>query len=46
MLFKNSVRTSKSTPHFTITNVNGLIMFKEINRRLLWELYETYKYTL
>jgi hypothetical protein len=31
MLFKNSVRTSKRTPHFTITKINWLTLFKEIN---------------
>jgi hypothetical protein len=30
MLFKNSVRTSKRTPHFSITNINWLMLFKEI----------------
>jgi hypothetical protein len=30
MLFKNSVRTSKRTPHFTITNIKWLTLFKEI----------------
>jgi len=30
MLFKNSVRTSKRTPHFTITKINSLMLFKEI----------------
>jgi hypothetical protein len=30
MLFKNSVRTSKRTPHFTITAINWLTLFKEI----------------
>jgi hypothetical protein len=30
MLFKNSVRTSKRTPNFTITKVNWLMLFKEI----------------
>jgi hypothetical protein len=30
MLFKNSYRTSKRTPHFTITTINWLTMFKEI----------------
>jgi hypothetical protein len=29
-LFKNSVRTSKRTPHFTITKINWLTLFKEI----------------
>jgi hypothetical protein len=30
MLFKNSVRTSKRTPHFTITKINWLTLFKEV----------------
>jgi membrane protein insertase Oxa1/YidC/SpoIIIJ len=30
MLLKNSVRTSKRTPHFTITKINWLTLFKEI----------------
>jgi hypothetical protein len=30
MLFKNSVRTSKRTPHLTITKINWLTLFKEI----------------
>jgi hypothetical protein len=30
MLFKNSVRTSKRTPLFTITKINWLMLFKEI----------------
>jgi hypothetical protein len=30
MLFKNSVRTSQRTPHFTITKINWLTLFKEI----------------
>jgi hypothetical protein len=30
MLFKNSVRTSKRTPHFIITKINWLTLFKEI----------------
>jgi len=30
MLFKNSVRTSKRTPHFTIRKINWLTLFKEI----------------
>jgi hypothetical protein len=28
MLFKNPVRTSKRTPHFTITKINWLTVFK------------------
>jgi hypothetical protein len=30
MLFKYPVRTSKRTPHFTITKINWLTLFKEI----------------
>jgi hypothetical protein len=30
ILFKNSVRTSKKTQHFTITKINWLTLFKEI----------------
>jgi hypothetical protein len=30
MLFKNSVRTSKRTPYFTVTKINWLTLFKEI----------------
>jgi hypothetical protein len=30
MLFKNSVRTSKRTPHFTITKITWLTLFKEV----------------
>jgi hypothetical protein len=30
ILFKNSVRTSKRTPNFTITKINWLTLFKEI----------------
>jgi hypothetical protein len=41
MLFKNSVRTSKRTPHFTITGINWLTLFKEINNRCLqWDPYK------
>jgi hypothetical protein len=29
-VIKNSVRTSKRTPHFTITKINWLMLFKEI----------------
>jgi len=28
IIFKNSVRTSKRTPHFTITKINWLTLFK------------------
>jgi hypothetical protein len=30
MLFKNSVRTSKSTPNLTSTKISWLMLFKEI----------------
>jgi hypothetical protein len=30
MLFKNPVRTSKRTPHFTIAKINWLMLFKKI----------------
>jgi hypothetical protein len=30
ILFKDSVRTSKRTPHFTITKINWLTLFKKI----------------
>jgi hypothetical protein len=30
IIFKNSVRTAKKTPHFTITKINWLTLFKEI----------------
>jgi hypothetical protein len=30
MLFKNSVRTSERTPHFTITKIKWLTLFMEI----------------
>jgi hypothetical protein len=29
-VYKNIVRTSKRTPHFTITKINWLTLFKEI----------------
>jgi hypothetical protein len=30
IIFKNSVRTAMKTPHFTITEINWLTLFKEI----------------
>jgi hypothetical protein len=30
IIFKNSVRTAKKTPHFTITKINWSTLFKEI----------------
>jgi hypothetical protein len=29
-LFKNAVHTSKKTPHFTMTKINWLLLFREI----------------
>jgi hypothetical protein len=33
MLFKNSVRTSKRTPHFTITKINWLMLFNTLKTK-------------
>jgi hypothetical protein len=30
ILFKNSARTAKNTPHFTITEIHWLTLFKEM----------------
>jgi hypothetical protein len=30
MLFNNSFRTSKRTPHFTVTKINWQTLFREI----------------
>jgi hypothetical protein len=30
VIFKNSVHTSKRTPHFTVTKIKWLMLFKEI----------------
>jgi hypothetical protein len=30
VIFKNSVRTAKKTPHFTVTKINWLTLFKGI----------------
>jgi hypothetical protein len=30
LIFKDSVRTAKKTPHFTITKINWLTLFKEM----------------
>jgi hypothetical protein len=32
IIFKNSVCTSNRTPHFTVTNINRIMPFKELNR--------------
>jgi hypothetical protein len=45
MLFRNSVRASKRTPHLTITKINWLMLFKEI-LFLHRELYEIHKYKM
>jgi hypothetical protein len=39
----NSLRTSKRTPHFTITKINWLMLFKEIIG-LQQETYKTHEY--
>jgi hypothetical protein len=46
MLFKNSVRTSKRTPHFTVTKINWLILFKEIIVVYSENHIKTYKFAL
>jgi hypothetical protein len=30
IIFKHSARTAKKTPHFTVTKINWLTLFKEI----------------
>jgi hypothetical protein len=30
IIFNNSVRTAKKTPHFTVTKINWLTLFNEI----------------
>jgi hypothetical protein len=42
MLFKNSVRTSKRTPHFTITEINWLTVFKfnPLKPKLLYTIFK------
>jgi hypothetical protein len=30
IVYENSVRTSNRTPHFTIRNINWLMLFKEV----------------
>jgi hypothetical protein len=30
IIFNNSVRTAKKTPHFTVAEINQLTLFKEI----------------
>jgi hypothetical protein len=35
IIFKNSVRTSKRTPHFTITKINWLTLFKPLKPKLV-----------
>jgi hypothetical protein len=45
MLFKNSVHTSKRTPHFTITKINWLTLFKfnKITKPPVWGGQGPYK---
>jgi hypothetical protein len=42
MLFKNPVRTSKRTLHFTITKINWLMLFKfnPLKPKLVYILFE------
>jgi hypothetical protein len=42
ILFKNSVRTSKRTPHFTITKINWLTLFKfnPLKTKLVYMLFK------
>jgi hypothetical protein len=42
ILFKNSVRTSKRTPHFAITKINWLTLFKlnPLKPKLVWILFK------
>jgi hypothetical protein len=40
ILFKNSVRTSKRTPHFTITTINWLMWFKPLKAKLVYILFK------
>jgi hypothetical protein len=45
-IFKSSVRTSKRTPHFTITKINWLTLFKEIIAVYTEKSYKTHKYKM
>jgi hypothetical protein len=45
IIFKNSVRASNRTPHFTITNINLLILLMEISL-LQREPYETQEHKM
>jgi hypothetical protein len=46
MFFKTPVRTSKRTPHVTITKINWLTLFKEIIAFCSETQNEIHKYTL
>jgi hypothetical protein len=35
IIFKNPARTSKRTPHFTITKINWLMLFKPLKTKLV-----------
>jgi len=47
-MFKNPVRTSKRTPHFTITKINWLTLFKEIiavySENRMKHIYKMHRY--
>jgi hypothetical protein len=40
MLFKNSVRTSKRTPYFTITEINWLMLFNPLKTKLVYIIFK------
>jgi hypothetical protein len=42
--FKNSIRTSKKTQHFAITEINSLMLFRKIIPFLHRESYKTHTY--
>jgi hypothetical protein len=46
MLFKNPVRTSKRTPHLTITKINWLTLIKDTIPFYTENRTKTYKYNM
>jgi hypothetical protein len=40
IIFKNPVRTSKRTPHFTITKLNWLTLFNPLKSKLLYIIFK------
>jgi hypothetical protein len=45
-VYINSVRTSQETHYISATKPNRLMLFGVKGRCLLWEPYETHKYTV